>query len=158
MRKNFLVLISLSLLFFAFQAQASSIGLKPSSVELSSFLGQSVSQEILLFNTSKRPLIYTLQTDSEIRGLSIEPSEFKLEADQQQIVVITNKGFYPQRIDTTISIVARSPSAGSLEASAGVKMPLEVSVAFSPRQYLLAFFLCFAIIIVGKITLKRKEL
>lgn len=157
MKKRFIIIASFFFALIAVQVQASSIGVRPGRVELFSYLGQSANQEILLFNTSKEPLIYTLQADTEISGLTIEPSEIRLEADQEQIVVIANKSYFPKKIDSIISIVARSPNSSSLGASAGVKLPLEIIVALSTTQYLLALFLGFAIIIIGKIIFKRKE-
>lgn len=157
--KKLLLIFFLVFIFVICQneVKAASIGVKPKEINLFGFIADEIVQEILIFNVSQEPGIYTLSVDGKVNNVVIAPNEFPLDAGGEKLVKIITKSYFPKHSKTSISVVSRSPDASGLSASVGLKIPMEINYNFSKFQLLGIFCLAIMFVVLLRIIMGKKE-
>ena len=161
-----IVKCSAVLLFFcafvlsASQASAVGVGVKPKEINLDIRAGKQTETEILVVNVSSEPAFYEVYPDALENKINLEPSNFRLEPDESQIVALKAKINTPGRFGTNLSIVARPVAASSFPAGSGVKVPISIIVSGLPfLGHILVVFsaACLVLIFVVILLYKKKK-
>jgi len=147
--------------FFGNYAWAVGVGVKPKEINLDLRAGKEVETEILVVNVSDEPAFYEVYLDAFENNINIEPSNFRLESSESQIVSLKVKINTPGRFGTNLSVVARPVAALGIPAGSGVKVPVDIVVSGLPVWWIIAgvflivcLLLVFVVILIYK---KRKK-
>ena len=148
---NLLVILSFSLT----PVLAVGVAVKPKAIDLKVEVGQGKAVDILVANADDISAIYKIYAEGLSEIVTLEPSEFILEAAGTQVVKLTVKTKKPGIINTELYVVARPHGAGGLPTSSGIKIPLQIvseGIYFWHRMLVLAIFLgvCLGIFFVIK--------
>jgi len=112
-------------------ALAVSVGVKPKELNLKATIGMSAETELLIVNTGIEPAFYQIYPDDFTKKITVQPSDFRLEPNGNQIVSIIVKSWKPEKSVTNLSVVARPLNIQGLSANPGVKVPLVINSVFS---------------------------
>lgn len=128
--KIFLIFPLIFFAFASFPSLVSALGVlaRPDRLEIQSYLGRTASLELLVANNTNEPALYSVYADGLKKQITIEPENFKLEANETRSVRIAARFFWPGAYRTNISVLAKSLSAGDLSALPGLKVPLSVLI------------------------------
>ncbi len=148
-------IIIIFILFFLFQAKnvaAIGVGVKPKEIDISAIMGKKIETKILIVNPDSEPYFYHVYPDSLAGKITINPADFRLEPNGSQTVTVAAKFWIPGMINTVISIVGKPLNKTGMSVSAGVKIPVSISVLwpaiFDKKLYLTIFGICSIFIIM----------
>ena len=142
--------------FLVSQASAVGVGVKPKEINLNVRAGQQTETEILVVNVSREPAFYEVYPDALENKINVDPSNFRLEPDGSQIVVLKAKINTPGRFATNLSVVARPVANHGLPAGSGVKIPVTIVVSGLPVWLLiLGAIIAICIILIFIVKLKK---
>jgi hypothetical protein len=136
---------------------AISVGVKPKELNLNIPIGRESKSEILVFNMGKELALYQVLPDAYNNKIFIEPADFRLEPNGNQIVKVIVKSWRPGKFATNISIVARPIGAGGIPVVSGVKVPIVITVSSAIFWLILAVILFFCFLGIHVIILKKRE-
>ncbi len=129
--KNFLILIFI-FISFPTLSQAAGIQVSPSKIDFVIEANKSVSQELIVVNPTADVQIFEVYLDEFIETIKANPASFTLEAGGRKRVTVTA---YPASIENTsqilktnLSVVSKPLIETRLQANAGVKIPLSISM------------------------------
>jgi hypothetical protein len=142
------IFIALMLVFIpqAF-AEAISVGVKPTKVQLEVYPGTSLETEILVFNTSKEPAWYQVYPDKFPGKIAVSPAEFRLDAESSQLVKLSIKAIGPLGLKDNLSIIGRPLDMRGVPAASGVKVPITVKLKSQLLFLVLALLVVFIVVI-----------
>ena len=158
--KKFLLIFLLTLtlcLVLVKPSSAISVGVKPKELNLNIPLGRETESEILVFNAGKELALYQISPDAYNNKISVEPADFRLEPDGNQIVKVIVKTWQPGKFVTNISIIARPIETGGISVVSGVKVPIIITVSSAIFWLISAIILFFCFLGVHVIILKKRK-
>lgn len=126
-------------------AEAISVGVKPTKVQLEVYPGTSLETEILVFNTSKEPAWYQVYPDKFPGKIAVSPAEFRLDAESSQLVKLSIKAIGPFGLKDNLSIIGRPLDMRGVPAASGVKVP--ITVKLKSQLLFLALLVVFIVVV-----------
>lgn len=151
MKTKYLFLIIICCFFTGINfASAVSIGVKPIKIETESKIGEKISTEMLIKNTSNEPALYKIYPDDYQRNIKIVPNEFKLDSNEEKVIKVNSVFWLPGKKSTDLSVVARPLNVGSALSLPGVKVPFESKVSIGYAFYGMFLLALVAVVFVVK--------
>ncbi len=136
---KFTALIIISFLISPLPTLAAGLQASPSSLDFSVSAGQDTSKSLVISNPTADVQIFELSADEYSELILPAPRSFTLESGARKIVVVTisNQGSLKhadEKITTNLSIVSKPLSQAGLAVGAGVKIPITINIAPSPKK------------------------
>lgn len=152
----FLLIFTLCLILTK-SSSAISVGVKPKELNLNIPIGRETKSEILVFNAGEEFALYQVLPDSYKNKISVEPADFRLEPDGNQIVKVIVKTWQPGKFVTNISIIARPVGAGGIPVVSGVKVPIIITASSAIFWFISGIILFFCFLGIHVIILKERK-
>lgn len=150
--KKIIVILILLFLFGVKNVSAIGVGVKPKEIDISARMGKKIETKILIVNPDSEPYFYHVYPDSLADKITINPADFRLEPNGSQTVAVAAKFWMPGMINTVISVVGKPLNQTGMPVSAGVKIPISISVLWpaivDKKLYLIIFGICSIFIIM----------
>ncbi len=158
--KKILLTFLLTLTFYLVLAKPSfaiSVGVKPKELNLNIPIGRETESEILVFNTGREFALYQILPDAYNNKISVEPADFRLEPDGDQIIKVIVKTWQPGKFSTNLSIIARPIGAGGIAVISGVKIPIIITASGAIYWFILAIISFFCFLGIHMVILKQRK-
>ena len=154
---SFFILLIVFILMPVSSVFAISVGVKPKELNLNIPLGRETKSEILVFNAGKELALYQVLPDAYNNKISVEPADFRLEPDGNQIVKVIVKTWQPGKFVTDISIIARPIGAGGIPVVSGVKVPIVITASSAIFWFISGIILFFCFLGIHMVILKKRK-
>jgi len=122
-------------LIFIGQLYAAGISVTPDKLSIQTYVKGAVERDLYIKNISSGPVIYNLYAEELNDQITIQPDFVRLEASETQRIKI---GVKPKEVGvfiTNIAVVAQELDRRQFNASAGVKIPLDLRVNAAPKTF-----------------------
>jgi hypothetical protein len=137
-------------------AQAISIGVKPTKINIAEQIGERKTAQLLIKNTGQEPAMYQVYPDKYEKNVKVNPGEFKLDVSEEKIIDISFRWWWPGNFNSDLAVIARPLNVGQAVSVPGVKIPLHIKVSPSFLDYLI--IICTILVIVlFVVQLKRRK-
>ncbi|MFA6322105.1 MAG: DUF4430 domain-containing protein [Candidatus Buchananbacteria bacterium] len=153
----FFFLVFGSWAIFVLPASAVGVMVRPSQLDFSVPVFKTETKELLVINSGVEPAIFQLRLETKKSHLAIEPSEFKLDANESRIVKVKTFFYWPGEYLTIVDVVARPLAAGGLSAASGLKIPVKVAVSGQWLFYLASTLILVCLIIFLGVKLSKRS-
>ena len=134
MNKKFIIgLTVIGLMVGLGRLLAAGISVTPDKLSVQTYVKGEASRDLYVKNISQGPVIYNLYAEELADAINIQPDFVRLEPAETQRIKITIK---PREIGvfiTNIAVVAQELDRRQFNASAGVKIPLDLRVNAAPK-------------------------
>lgn len=154
---SFFILLIVFSLMPASSVFGISVGVKPKELNLNIPVGRETESEILVFNAGDELALYQVLPDAYNNKISVEPADFRLEPDGNQIIRVIVKTWQPGKFVTNLSIIARPVSAGGIPVVSGVKVPIIITASGAIFWFILAIILFFCFLGIHMVILKKRK-
>jgi hypothetical protein len=158
--KKILLVFLLAFAFYLISIKPSSaisVGVKPKELNLNIPIGREIEAEILVFNAGKGLASYQVLPDAYNNKISVEPADFRLEPNGNQIVKVIVKTWQPGKFNTNLSIIARPVGASGIPVVSGVKVPIIMTASGAIFWFILAIISFFCFLGIHVVILKKRK-
>jgi hypothetical protein len=138
-------------------AEAISIGVKPTEINIAERIGEQRTAQLLIKNTGQEPAMYKVYPDNYEKNIKVIPGEFKLDGGEEKIITVSSRWWWLGNFNSSIAIVARPLNIGNAASVPGVKIPFKIAVSLSGLDYLIIIFTILVIaLFMVQLKLRKK--
>ena len=105
----------------------------PSELFVRAEVGKETSVRLKVGNPSNEVVLVEVYADVPSSLVSAFPASFTLQAGEEHFVNVRVKARETSRMDTTLSVVARSLAEGPSSAGSGIKVPVHIEAVVSSK-------------------------
>jgi len=125
-RIQYFIALAIGLIIICNLVSAAGVLVDPSKLFIQATVKQEAKKILVVKNISESPLIYNLYSDELTDIITISPSIFRLEPEEEIKIAVVVKPKHQGVMSTNISVVAEDLDRRKFNAAAGIKIPLEI--------------------------------